>query len=342
MSRVVQQALLIAMLLVIGACSSSPGTTTSSPSAPTSQPPPTPAQTSSVPDSTQPTPGVPSAYVPPSDFVVEIGTSGVTYELDGSPPSGPTSFVVLGTGSVAVADTMAAGRGEPRILLLDGLGDLISVIDLSGLGVASVVDLATDGTHIAVLDIDVSRDRYTVLTVDLNGDLQSTSEVPVGFRFEDGLTGIVWDDSGILLSFEFGARFARLSGSDGAVYDNPSWDGREVEALASAGKITKFQGESATIGVERDTDLGGATLLGLSLDGSVVVVLDEVELRDGAFFVRRTLQRYTTDGNLLAETEIDISTQVVDIQHPLVVAPDGSVIWMDSRNDGLYFVTLDV
>ncbi len=86
-----------------------------------------------------------------SSFELAVGPDGITYDLEGSPPSGPSSFAITPDGTVVVADTMAAGRGEPRLIAHDPDGT-DQVVPLGHLEVESVVDVVALGDLLVVLD----------------------------------------------------------------------------------------------------------------------------------------------------------------------------------------------
>jgi hypothetical protein len=241
---------------------------------------------------------------------------------------------VLSDGSVVVADTMAVSRGEPRLLHYDRSGELLAAIDLADDHVAAVVDVVTDGSKLAILDVLISMSRYSVLTLGVDGSVEAIVEIPSGFRFEDGLTGLAWDDKGVLLEFEFGARYARLA-EGGTIEDSatPTFSGIIVELRPGSGRITEVVSSGASFAVERSTDLGGVTLIGVAPDGSVVVVVDEVDVTGPAIVVKRRVQRYSATGQLGAEYVLDAADQFVEVQRPLELDATGKVLqlqaWLD-------------
>jgi hypothetical protein len=260
----------------------------------------------------------------------------VTYDLDGSPPSGPTSFAVLDDGSVVIADTMAAYRGEPRLLHFDRTGEPLAVLDLADEEVAAVVDVATDGSKLAILDVLVSMNRYRVMMLSVAGDVEAVVDVPQGFWFEDGLTGLTWDDSGVLLEFELGARHARLTES-GAIESPvvPVFDGTSIELIPGSGRTTEVRAGPTSFSIERGTALGGVTLVGIAPDGSLVVVLDEVDLSGEATAVTRRLQRYSAGGEFEGEIVIDAADQFLEIQRPFELDATGQVLYLYAGSDGV-------
>jgi len=269
-------------------------------------------------------------------FSIPVGDEGITYQLDGEPPSGPSSFVVLDDGSVVIADTMASNRGEPRLLHYDRTGEQIAIFDLAAEGVASIADVVSNGASLAILDIRIEMEEYRVLFLSLEGDVLSEVQIPDGFRFEDGLTGLAWDDSGVLLEFEFGASYARL-GDDGTIEQDAMavFDGLEIEITPGDGQQTDIRVGEETWTVERDTPLGGASFVGLSPDETLVLVVDEVDTSGAAFEVLRRVQRFSLTGELQSESLIDPGEQKVEIMRPLELAADGEVLYLASLDDRL-------
>jgi hypothetical protein len=328
------RASVVAALLAASACSES-----SEPSASVS-PLPTNSTTASTTASlgTEAPATSSTATVAPVDvstlsFSIGVGGSGVTYDLDGSPPSGPTSFAVLDDGSVVIADTMAADRGEPRLLHFDRTGEPLAVLDLADEEVAAIVDVVTDGSQLAILDVLVKSNRYRVLTLSVDGDVAAVVDIPQGFWFEDGLTGLTWDDSGILLEFELGTRHARLA--DGAPESPvaPLLDGNSIELIPGSGRTTYLVTSRTSFAIERATDLGSVTVIGIAPDGSIVVVVDEVDLSGEAIAVTRRVRRYSATGEFMTQSVVDAADQFLDIQRPLELDATGQVLYLQAGSD---------
>ena len=269
-----------------------------------------------------------------TSFDIPLGNDGLTYDTAGAPPSGPSSFAALSDGSIVVADTLAVARDEPRLLHFDSSGKLLAVIDLADEDVAAVVDVVTDGSRLAILDVLVATSRYRVLTLSVDGNAEASVEIPSGFRFEDGLTGLAWDDEGILLEFEFGARYARLT-EEGTIEApaTPIFDGVTVELTPGSGRLTEVVSGSASFAIERSTDLGGVTLIGVGPDGSIVVIVDEVDVSGPAIVVKRRVQRYSADGQLETEQVFDAADQFVEIPRPFELDATGQVLYLQAWPD---------
>ena len=208
--------------------------------------------------------------------------------------------------------------------------------------VAAIVDVVTDGSKLAILDVLVSMNRYRVLTLSVDGDIESVIKVPDGFRFEDGLTGLAWDDSGILLEFELGARYAQLV-ETGDVESPvvPAFRGISVELTPGSGRITEVVTSRTSFSVERATDLGGVTLVGIAPDGSIVVVVDEVNTSGPAIVVMRRVQRYSPTGEFQAESIIDAGDQFLDIPRPLELDATGKVLYLEAGPDHITIGALE-
>lgn len=303
---------------------------------------PTTSTTTATTPTTSTTTTVAPADVATLPFSIEVGTDGVTYDLDGSPPSGPSSFAVLDDGSVVVADTMAVDRGEPRLLHYDRTGEPLAVIDLAKEEVAAIVDVVTDGSQLAILDVLVSMNRYRVLTLNFAGDVEAIVDIPQGFWLENGLTGLAWDDSDILLEFEFGVRYARLA--EGGVIESPVvpvFDGISIELTPGSGRTTEVTTSRTSFTVGRATDLGGATLVGVAPDGSIVVVVDEVDLSGDAIAVTRRLQRYSATGEFESESVFDAADQFLDIQRPIELDATGQALYLEAGSDQVTIAVIE-
>ncbi len=325
----------VALMLIASACTTQPlGTEppVSPVSASTTDPGPAPSSTTGDRGRT--------ATIP---FTIPVGEGGVTYDLGGEPPSGPSSFVVLEDGTVVIADTMALRFDEPRLLRFDASGAPLEPITLADAQVASIVDVASDGERIAVLDVYPATNRYRVLVLATSGRVESVVAIPEGFFLEDGLTGLAWDDIGLLLEMEWGAHYGRVT-TEGpfTTTRNIVYDGSAITVAPGAGFTTVIAIGSVTFAVERTTELGGASLIGLAPDGSVLLVVDEVgQDGQGAIEVTRRVQRRTTDGRLLGEDTF-LAGQFVSIGRELEMTADGRVARLVTFPDRVEFVILDV
>lgn len=334
-------ALLVVVAVLAAACGGQPPGVTEPPvsTVTTSVPP------SSSTDTTRP--GTTSAGghggAATASFSVAVGEGGVTYDLDGSPPSGPSSFVVLADGAVVIADTMAFRSGRPRLLRFDPSGDPLEPFDLSGAQVASIADVASDGECLAVLDIYAAQGRYRVLVLDRSGKVMRAHAIPPGFHLEDGLTGLVWDDSGLLLEIEWGARYARLTPDE--LFESTMtvvFAGTPVTITPGSGPTTVVEAGPVSFDVQRRTDLGGVTLIGRASDGSILLAVDEVGLDDsGAIQVTRRVQRHSATGELIAECVVGLE-QFVEVGRSLEMTADGRVAQMVTMPDRVEIRILDV
>ncbi len=335
---------LVALVLIACACATEPSGTTQSTS-------PASTSTQTTPTSTDPTPSTTTAptttlvdggaaTIP---FSIPVGEGGVTYDLSGEPPSGPSSFVVLDDGTVVIADTMALRFDQPRLLRFDAAGTPLEPIVLAEAEVASIVDVASDGERVAVLDVYAATNRYRLLVLAASGHVESVVDIPEGFFLEDGLTGLAWDDTGVLLEMEWGARYARVT-TEGpfATTTDVVYDGSAIAVTPGAGLTTVIETGSGTFEVERTTELGGATLIGRAPDGSILLVVDEVgQDEQGAIEVIRRVQRRSADGSLLSEDPF-VAGQFVSIGRELEMTADGRVARLVTFPDRVELVILDV
>lgn len=328
-----------AAAVLLAGCDNTPSATTATPSTPPATTATTEVTISTIAATTTTVP-VPTE---PVGFSVPVGDRGVSYDLDGDPVSGPTSFTVTDAGSVVIADTIAMRRGEPRLLRFSSTGDRLDPFDLAEYEVAAVVDVVASGRYIAVLDVLISMERYRVLLLDENGALTRSVDVPAGFRFEDGLTGLAADDDGILLEFEFGSRYARLTESgEFSTGAQRIHNGLQVTSTPRSGRASVVTVGTDSFEVIRATDLGGVSVLGVAPDGTVLVVIDEVELSEGAIAVTRRVQRRASDGGVLAELELDVADQYVQIDRPLEMTAGGAVVYLASAPDHVQVAVLDL
>lgn len=337
--------LIVLLAVALAACSGESVSTTTL--APDSDPPPTTtvsvastsvasstsssvvAATTEAPPPTSPSP------VEPTCFIVAVGSDGATY-LDGEPPSGPAAYAVLDDGSVVIADTMALNLGTPRLLRFDRSGSALPLIDLLPLQVASVVDVVSDGQRLAILDIDVAAGRYRVIYLSQSGEVSRVVEIPNGYRLENGLSGLVWDDNGVLLEFEGGSRFARIT-QQGTIEPDavPEFGGMAVVVRPLGGKDYEISFGDAVWTLTREEELGGVSVLGVGSDGELILSVDEVDVSGPAFSVRHRVGRYGQDGSLLSEQVIDANLQFVDIGRPLEVGANGTIFYLAANEESL-------
>ena len=332
---------LLLLVLAVGACdsagttrsTSAPTTTSSTPIAPTSAAPPTTAA-----------PATTKAPVPePSAFSITVGEAGVTYDLDGDPPSGPTSFTVTDDGTVVIADTIAMRRGEPRLLRFTASGERLPAFELAEYDVASIVDVVSLDSGLAILDVLVAMDRYRVLVLDKAGQVTQAIDVPVGLRFAAGLTGLVADDDGLMLEYEFGNRYVRVSESGEVQSEaNPFYRGSEVIVTPEADRKTQLNVGMDSYKVKRETELGGVRVLGVAPNGTTLIVIDEVDTSQGAFRVTQRVQRRSPDGDVMGEVVFDVADQFVEIARPLEVGPTGVVRYLRAAPDHVMVMVLDL
>lgn len=272
---------------------------------------------------------------PPAEiatFSIPVGAKSITYDLDGEPASGPSSFAVANDGTVYVADTIAVRDGPARLLSFTATGDPLETIDLGHLQVASVVDIATDGTALAILDVDVKFQLYRVHRIHPDGELVETTVLPAGYRFEDGLSGLAWDDDGILLEFEGGAWYRRL-GSDPAIdrLDVPSWNGTAVTVGASDGGSADVCVEAECFTVLRTSELGGVQLIGVDIHGGIHLLVTDVHIGD-TVEVTETIRTYQR-GQLVGSSSFEVSDQFVDVPHAYEVTSSGQILHLRTERE---------
>jgi hypothetical protein len=325
---------------MVSACESTPSTTTTLTAATTSTSAAAPATTSPATSAAPPTV---APTLDPEPFVVLVGETGVSYDLDGDPPSGPSSFTVMDDGTVVIADTIAMRRGEPRLLRFTASGARLEPFELATEDVAAIVDVVSLGSELAVLDVFVAMDRYRVLMVDEAGQVTQSIDVPPGLRFEAGLTGLMADDDGLLLEYEFGNRYVRVTDAGEVLSEvSPFYRGSEVIVTPEPDLLTKLNVGMDSYKVRRETELGGVRVLGVAPNGTTLIVIDEVDTSEGAFRVTRRVQRRSPDGDVMGEVVLDVADQYVEIARTLEVGPTGVVLHLLSAPDHLQVRVLDV
>lgn len=350
------RSLLLAALLAVGACSESSTTTTppqsvspSGPPAPTTTVPPTttsgPTTTAAVDTTTTTIVDTTTATtLPPvatDSFSIPVGGDGVTYD-EGPHPSGPSSFVVRADGGVVITDTMAVRDAVPRLLRFDASGNAEEPIPMQDHRAVSMIDIASDGLRLAVLDIYVALEEYRVLVLDASGSLDSEVPVPEGFHLENGLTGLLWDDQGLLLEIEGGTRYARLEPGLAPEPTTTLVFGGLPVTLTDAGQTTTVQIGEDAFEVMRSTQFGDVGLIGLAPDGTVLLHLDEVFDDPAGLRVERRVQRYSKEGELLREISVDLTEQYVQIDHQLEMTAGGAVAYLVTLPDRVEVRILDV
>ncbi|MDJ0663102.1 MAG: hypothetical protein QNJ75_00995 [Acidimicrobiia bacterium] len=336
------RALALVLLALSSVACDSAGTTTSTPA------PTVITSTSTAPTSTVPTttvaPTTTRAPAPePASFSIAVGETGVTYDLDGDPPGGPTSFTVMDDGSVVVADTIAVRRGEPRLLQFTATGEELPPFELAEYDVASIVDVVSLGNGLALLDVLIAMDRYRVLVLDEAGDVTQSIDVPAGLRFGAGLTGLTADDDGLLLEYEDGNRYVRVSDAGEVTSEaNPFYRGSEVIVTPELDRKTQLNIGMDSYTVTRQTDLGGVRVLGVAPNGTTLIVIDEVDTSGAAIRVTQRVQRRSPDGDVMGEVVIDVANQFVDIARSLEVGPTGAVLYLQAAPDEVRVTVLDL
>lgn len=350
----------VALLLVAVSCSDpSPLDTTLPPNEPTTRatttsttttvvdPPPSTTATTTPPTSTtvgwerpEPCPG-------PCDpaievlFTLPVGDDGVGYAGIGQDevvPWGPSSIGIDETGNVWIIDQV-----HNRLLAYTPSGAPVTTIDLADYEVAAGFDIATGPGGMLLLDIYVAAKRYRILRLDIDGALVSAHDLPEGLHLENGLSGLAVGPSGeTWVELEGGARVAELALSGGDVefaidhgYPYP-W-GRYGTA---ADTTFAFDAGDVRVDVTTSAPLGGLTLLSVNPDGSFSLVLDEVYLDNDAFRVERSIHLFGEDGTHLGAASFPFDDQVVQVEHPLAVGPDGRCYALLTREDHVEIVVL--
>jgi hypothetical protein len=277
---------------------------------------------------TTPTPPVTVSDQLPDRATLEVGPNGIEYRLgdiDGE-ALGPSVLTVDAAG-VSIADPVGG-----RVLRFDGT-EWKTVIDLVASDLRNVSFLASTNGLYVVVEITFSPVRNRIHLVDIeSGEFIQSSDIPVGFRLEDGLSGLlVGGRDAIYLEFEGGARFAEWqSGSD-------TFEATDAAAIGGHAVIASppnLMIDGAIIPADLNGSLGGLRYLGPDGAGGHVVLREEVMELNPIVSVRTTVEWYASDLHHTGTAEIpSITDQAIPVAPAISVAPNGSV-WVMTTTAG--------
>ena len=287
-------------------------------------------------------PAAPAAELPnagPADegtvvFTLPVGTDGVQY---GAERTGPMALAVAPDGTFWIADTQGG-----RLLHYDPDGTLLNRIDLSGYGLYGPSDVEAVGSDVLVLC-----SSGKVLRLTAGGDLLATYDIPDNLGPEGGLTGLAVGDHGeILLEFEMGAQITQLVNAQGVL------EPRQLPGYTHEGRLYKAQlargwtshgsitAGSTRIDVTVPEILAGLWLLGFASDGSLYVVVEEMDRTAPTVTIHQTVRLYGSSGELLGSTPVPLDKQYTYVQHGLGIGPDGNIYALPTRPDRVEVVRL--
>lgn len=262
--------------------------------------------------------------------VIPLGSEGITYKYVGVPetqPVGPASLVVSDSGSFFVLD--AGGMG---VVVAEPSG--ISRLSLDWPGIHGLLDLTIGPAGLRVLDIELSN-AARVAEVGLDGGLERLIDLPSGVKLENGLWGIATGPEGELwVELEGGARVAVLDADTGSVEVFPGYpfpDGLYAQRFDEPFPETIVY-QAADVEVEIVADEGssvGARLLGINPDRSFVLeVVESSQDAEGMLHTTTSAHWYQADGTHLGVTELPLNEQLIYVNKPAVVGPDGYLYYL--------------
>lgn len=256
-----------------------------------------------------------------------VGPDGIEYAGSGDEQeiTGPSLLAADPKGGLHFYDPV--GR---RILSFDG--EQLSEIDTLGLDILSLTALAASADHLIAVEIFFQPVRNRVHRIGFDGAIIETIELPVGFRLEDGLSGVLTDAAGRLI----------LEFAGGSVYG--IWNGTEtgfekVVVLDVAGTVVAPQPpdldiDGVVLTADLTMDLGGLRYLGVDPAGNIVVERQDVLALDPVLTVVTTVEWYSPDGTLLGAARVPpLEEQYISAPPPVAVLPDGTAVALLALED---------
>lgn len=295
-----------------------PGTTQPSTTLPTTTQPSTTVPTTTLPSTTLPT--TTQTPLPPGDgeavVTIPVGGDGVEYRGGGDEQeiTGPSLLAIDPAGGIHIVDPV----GLRVLSYLEG--DEAS-IDLEPIDVLSVTAMAATTDHLILVEIFFQPERNRIHRLEYDGNLRETIELPVGFRLEDGLSGVrSGPGDQIVLEFEGGSRFGIW---DGATFAH-------AVSLTEGGVTMTPVPPDLLIGAWRANadltmGLGGLRYLGTATDGSHLIVREDVTATDPLILVDTSIEWYSSAGVLVA------SALVPPLGEQFISTPPGIAMFSDGR-----------
>ena len=276
-------------------------------------------------------------------FSLPADGTGVTYTGDPDvtdfPVTGPQAISVAPDGSIWIADTEAL-----RLIKVDQSGALLLDIDTDAQLVGPVIDLAAYEGGVYALEAVPAFGRYRIISYSTDGELLADFELPERLHLENGLTGIEADARGaVWVEIESGRRVFAAFGAGGE-YDPTEVDGYEVadtllHVVVGGGGVVRYAvGDAVVEFPVRDT---GSVALQGSAPGVVALQVSDVAFEE-VLVVDVYVAIVGLNGELLAEAvyPLDDVDEVYVPQDFVAIAPDGRVIALVPRDDGVEVVAL--
>lgn len=246
----------------------------------------------------------------------------------------------MGPGLIAVTEDGAAHIFDPVDgRLVRATADDVQFIDLFALDVYSVTALAADGLELILVEVFFGPERHRIHRIDATGAISSSVDLPIGFRLEDGLSGVLSDDDGdVILEFGGGDTYGRYDAASGTFDRDSSAVIRGVEVIPAAPDVLI---DGILITADLVGDFGGLRYLATDDGGRHVVervdVLDMNPLR-----VLRTVEWYSATGEILGSARVPaIDEQAIDVAPGIAVDGRGHVVALLALQEQVVVLPLD-
>lgn len=332
---------LVVVWLVAGACSDggvAPPSTVIPPGPSTSQQPTTPT---TVPQAVTTTPVSTVEPVVSTTLLEElitlpsvaVGAGGIEYRqgAEDLEASGPSHLAIDPRGGFHFDDPVG-GR------IWSVVEGQVATIDLKALDILVVTAMAASADHLIIVEIFFALVRHRVHRLAYDGTVVETIQIPEGFRFEDGFSGVLAGDAGeIALVLEDGQAYGLWDASTSTFERSTTVTfGRSQVAPLSGGLNINGTGVDAAL-----TGLGGMRYLGSARDGTVAIVRIDVLETAPVFRVLTTVEWYDPEANFIGSALVPSIEDQFTRQVPgIAVADDGSVYALVTRRDEIAVVQL--
>lgn len=258
---------------------------------------------------------------------LSLGPGGVEYRGgNGTEVLGPSVMAVDASGRFHIVEPV--GR-----TILSVLGEDVTTLELDDLDITAVAALAAADDHLVVVEIFFSPVRHRVHRISYEGELAESIELPVGFRLEDGLSGVLAGADGqIILEFEGGGSYAEwIAGTEefrrvtGAVLDG-------VEVVPNPPDLMV---DGVPITADLSLGLGGLRYLGTTPGGVHALVREDVTQTDPMLIVVTTIEWYQANGELVGSARVPLMDQYIDQPPGVAMMPDGRVVALMALDDAI-------
>jgi hypothetical protein len=216
--------------------------------------------------------------------------------------------------------------------LLSYTGDARVEIDTAALDIASVTALAANSDHLIAVEIFFQPVRNRVHRIGFDGAVIETIELPVGFRLEDGLSGVLTGDAGqIILEFSGGALYGIWNGADAGFKKR---DVLDIDGLVVEPQPPDLMVGGVLLAADLTMGLGGLRLLGIDPAGNIVVERQDVTTMDPVLRVTTSVEWYSPGGALLGAARVPtLQEQFISTAPPVALLPDGTAVALLALED---------